>query len=68
MVQIIVQRPEGSLAQTHLQILESLLESQQATGTSLEDTDTGSSHFGSLFYHKDVCSNKHHFGIVPLSY
>lgn len=49
-------------------ILESLLERQEATGTHPEDTDTGRSHLGGLFYYMDTGAGKGHFRILPLSY
>ena len=39
---------EKCLGQTHLLILESLQEQQEATGTHLGDRDADSSHFGEL--------------------
>ena len=59
---------EKSLGQTHSLILESLPVTQEATGTHPGDRDTGSSHLGSSFYHKETGAGKGHFGVLSLVY
>lgn len=53
------------LGQTHLLILESLLEKQEATGTPLGERDVHDDHFESLFYYKDDTVGWCHFGVLP---
>ena len=56
-----------SLGKAYLLIWESLLESQEATGTHPGDTDTGSSHFGELLVPCGQSADKRHFVILPLA-
>ena len=60
------QQSERSLGQIRLLILENDLERQKATGTLPRDTDTDSSHFWGLVYHKDT--GKCHFCVLLLAY
>lgn len=49
-------------------LLESLPESQEETGAQPGNLDTGTSYFGSLFYHENIATGKLHFGILLLAY
>lgn len=62
------QRFERSLGQTHLLILENLLDRKAETGAYPGDTDTGGSYLGGSFYHIDTGVCKCHFGTFPLVY
>ena len=48
--------------------LDSLLDQQEATGTSLETETLVAATFGSAFYRKDTGAGKHCFGALSLDY
>lgn len=57
---------KSSPSQTHLLILETLLEIQKEMRNRFEDIDVGRSKFGQLFHNKDFEVGEHHTGILPL--
>ena len=57
-----------SLGQTHLLILESVPEKQEATGAHAEAKTLVAAILGSLSYHGDTAVDKCHSGILPLAY
>ena len=56
-----------SLVQTHLLILESLSEREEATEASPWDIDTGSTHFGEVLLPQGTGAGKCPFEILPLA-
>ena len=59
---------ERSLGETHLLILESLMERQDVMELTLGTQILTAAILGSSFYHKDTGIRKSHFGILPLAY
>ena len=57
-----------SLDQTHVLILESLPEKQEATGAHTEAKTLVAAILGSLSSHVDTGVDKRHSGILPLAY
>lgn len=56
------------MGQSYLLILKSLLEGQEAAGTLLVIKKLVAAVFVILFYHANISSGRHHFGILPLAY
>ena len=59
---------ERSLGQTHLLILDSFPERQEASGAPPRDIDAGGNHFWEFILLQGTDAHKVHCGVHPLTY